>query len=213
LIASNSSAAIATVIAIAAVIGFFGCLAATTLLYRSKLNSLLLDNPTHRSLHSKPIAKIGGIGVAIGFLLAIGALEFFTPLIARTELISIGVYTLLVLLSVANDKIDISPLNRLILQIAICLLWALSTKTHSLGSVYGLISLVLVVLTLGWSLNLYNFMDGSDGLCGAMTLVGFGAYAWAAFHANALSIGILSLCVCAATIAFLCWNFPPRKYF
>jgi UDP-N-acetylmuramyl pentapeptide phosphotransferase/UDP-N-acetylglucosamine-1-phosphate transferase len=213
LINLNYGATIAMVTAISAAISFFGCFAVISLLYRSSLKTLLLDTPTHRSLHSKPIAKIGGIGVVVGVVLAIGALELFSPVFVRTELISVGLGTLLALLSIANDKIDISPLNRLVLQIAICLIWALSTKAYSVGSVYDLIIILLVVLTLGWSLNLYNFMDGSDGLCGAMTVIGFGAYAIAAFNANSLSIGLMSLSVCAAAAAFICWNFPPAKIF
>ena len=36
------------------------------------------------------------------------------------------------------------------------------------------------MLAIAWITNLYNFMDGSDGLAGGMTLIGFGAYALAA---------------------------------
>src|SRR5678810_149518 len=42
------------------------------------------------------------------------------------------------------------------------------------------VALVLIALGIAWITNLYNFMDGSDGLAGGMALIGFAAYAFAA---------------------------------
>ncbi len=133
--------------------------------------------------------------------------------ISSDVVISIAIYTLLALISVANDKIDIAPLTRLALHLGSCAAWVVFTQTLSLGSANGLALFCFLVLLLGWSLNLYNFMDGSDGLCGSMTLIGFGAYALMALHANALGIAAVSIIVCGAVSAFLYWNLPPAKVF
>jgi UDP-N-acetylmuramyl pentapeptide phosphotransferase/UDP-N-acetylglucosamine-1-phosphate transferase len=74
-----------------------------------------------------------------------------------------------------------------------------------------LVALVVVALVLAWSANLYNFMDGSDGLAGAMALVGFGALAIAASDDRALRIAAVALS-CAA-IPFLAVNRPPARVF
>jgi UDP-N-acetylmuramyl pentapeptide phosphotransferase/UDP-N-acetylglucosamine-1-phosphate transferase len=62
-----------------------------------------------------------------------------------------------------------------------------------------------------WSLNLYNFMDGSDGLAAAMAIVGFGAYAVAEIAGGAP--GTLPLAVAAAVLPFLAVNAPPARMF
>jgi hypothetical protein len=62
-------------------------------------------------------------------------------------------------------------------------------------------------------INLYNFMDGADGLAGGMAVVGFSAYAAAAGLAGNAHVALTSLCVAAAAAAFLVLNFPPARIF
>jgi len=64
-----------------------------------------------------------------------------------------------------------------------------------------------------WMTNLYNFMDGSDGLAGTMALVGFGAYAAAAALAGHGPLALVSLAVASASAGFLAFNFPPARVF
>jgi UDP-N-acetylmuramyl pentapeptide phosphotransferase/UDP-N-acetylglucosamine-1-phosphate transferase len=61
--------------------------------------------------------------------------------------------------------------------------------------------------------NLYNFMDGSDGLAGGMALFGFSTYAAAAAFGGAPDVVLLSLCLAAAAAAFLAFNFHPARIF
>ena len=68
------------------------------------------------------------------------------------------------------------------------------------------------VLALAWMTNLYNFMDGADGLAGGMTAIGFAAYAMAAASA-ASPIAPILFAICGAAAAFLAFNFPPAKVF
>ncbi len=69
----------------------------------------------------------------------------------------------------------------------------------------------VVMLTVAWAANLYNFMDGSDGLAAAMSVAGFGAYAAVLTHAGlspALPMGVV-----AATVPLLVANWPPARLF
>jgi UDP-N-acetylmuramyl pentapeptide phosphotransferase/UDP-N-acetylglucosamine-1-phosphate transferase len=77
----------------------------------------------------------------------------------------------------------------------------------------GWIELALLVLAVAWMINLYNFMDGADGLAGGMTVIGFSAYAAAAGLADNATLAVTSLCVAAAAAAFLTFNFPPARIF
>ena len=70
----------------------------------------------------------------------------------------------------------------------------------------------LVALACAWSLNLYNFMDGSDGLAAAMTLVGFAAYG-AALLANASSARAAAVRLRPQRCRVLAVNRPPARMF
>ncbi len=71
----------------------------------------------------------------------------------------------------------------------------------------------LLAVGTAWMTNLYNFMDGSDGLAGGMTLIGFAAYGSAAWAGGEYGLSLLLLCVAAAALAFLAFNFPPARVF
>ena len=61
--------------------------------------------------------------------------------------------------------------------------------------------------------NLYNFMDGSDGLAGGMAAIGFGALALAAWLGGAPGLAAFCAAIAAAALAFLRFNFPPARIF
>jgi UDP-N-acetylmuramyl pentapeptide phosphotransferase/UDP-N-acetylglucosamine-1-phosphate transferase len=61
--------------------------------------------------------------------------------------------------------------------------------------------------------NLYNFMDGSDGLAGGMTVIGFGYYGLFAFLAKEYDFAVINFSIAAAAMAFLLHNFYPARIF
>ncbi len=73
--------------------------------------------------------------------------------------------------------------------------------------------LPFLVVGLVWSMNLYNFMDGANGLAGSMAVIGFGALAIAAALAGASDLAVLSGVVAAAAFGFLVWNWDPARIF
>lgn len=66
-----------------------------------------------------------------------------------------------------------------------------------------------------WLINLYNFMDGADGLAGGMSLFGFGAYAAAALTRSnpSFDLAVGGAAVAGAALGFLCLNFHPARLF
>ena len=76
-----------------------------------------------------------------------------------------------------------------------------------------LLELALAVLAVTWLTNLYNFMDGSDGLAAGMALFGFGAFALAAFAAGDMALAVFSASLAGAAAAFLLFNFAPARIF
>lgn len=178
------------------------CLAALLLrvLLLPRARSLFLDHPNQRSLHRSPVPRTGGLGVVPG--LAAGCLLAGVNLLAMT--LAIG----LMVLSLVDDWRGLPPGVRLLGHLAAAAMFAIATL-HGLGWV----ETALVVLAIGWMTNLYNFMDGADGLAGGMALFGFGAYAWAAWTGGQEPFALACLAVAAAAAAFLLFNFPPARMF
>jgi len=74
---------------------------------------------------------------------------------------------------------------------------------------------VAITFVLVWMVNLYNFMDGSDGLAGGMTFFGFTGYAAAALLSPqpAPELAVAAASVAGASLGFLVLNFHPARIF
>src|SRR5207253_2182443 len=66
---------------------------------------------------------------------------------------------------------------------------------------------------VAWMTNLFNFMDGADGLAGGMAVIGFGALAVAAHATGATVVALAAAAIASANIGFLAHNFPPARVF
>jgi len=80
--------------------------------------------------------------------------------------------------------------------------------------ILGWLGNALSVLSIVWVLNLFNFMDGIDGLAAseAAYVTAAGAALWLLFGSDK-SLPVASLCVAASSLGFLVWNWPPAKIF
>jgi UDP-N-acetylmuramyl pentapeptide phosphotransferase/UDP-N-acetylglucosamine-1-phosphate transferase len=110
----------------------------------------------------------------------------------------------MIAISLWDDRRGVHAAVRLAVHVAAGALW-LWLAFPNANPVAALIAIV-------WMANLYNFMDGSDGLAGAMTIVGFGGYAAAAAWAGGDDTALF-LALVAATVPFLIRNLPPASVF
>lgn len=177
----------------------FACAVVLAVLLRFR--RVPLDVPNERSLHSRPVPRVGGIGIAAGMAAAIAAGVVRPSLVLLLALV-------LGALSFLDDLKPLPTGMRLAahLAAAAALVWYTFGPMDPLG-------LGLLVLAVAWMTNLYNFMDGSDGLAGGMALIGFGTYAIAANVAGHASLSALSVALTASAGAFLLFNFPPARIF
>jgi UDP-N-acetylmuramyl pentapeptide phosphotransferase/UDP-N-acetylglucosamine-1-phosphate transferase len=111
-------------------------------------------------------------------------------------------------LSLVDDLAQLPTLLRL----AAHLCAAAAFAWLALGTAEPL-AVALLALAIAWYTNLYNFMDGSDGLAGGMAVIGFGAYALAAYQAGHGALLAAGLAVAASALAFLFFNFHPARLF
>ena len=155
---------------------------------------LPLDIPNARSLHPAPVPRGGGLAIWVGWLAGTlwlpGAKPWLGPLLA------------VIAVSLLDDLRGVHPALRLIVQAAAAGVWIWLAQPQ--------LNAVLAILIIVWMANLYNFMDGSDGLAGAMALVGFGAYAAAAWLAGSAGTALF-LALAAASLPFLVKNLPPAR--
>lgn len=172
-------------------------------LARSRLSTLILDHPNPRSLHEAPVPRTGGLGLHAGFLIAAGVIA---PALPFAMWVAFGT---LLLISFLEDARGIPTLPRLAAHLAASGLfaWAVLYADH------GLAVAVIATLAVAWMANLYNFMDGSDGLAGSMAAIGFAFYGVAAWQAGSIEFALVNLSLAAAAAAFLCFNWHPARIF
>lgn len=178
------------------------------LLLRSSMARRLVAPVNDRSLHRQPTPRVGGLGVMAGVL----------PVLALQSDETIRWLALLALvLALVSLRDDWRPLPvglRLATHFLAAAALVLSVADHNALAGRGLgVAALLSVVAIAWMTNLYNFMDGADGLAGGMAVIGFGCLGWAAMGAHATSLAASCFAVSAAGAAFLLFNFPPARVF
>lgn len=160
-----------------------------------------IDQPNHRSLHQVAVPRSGGVGILAG--IAAGLMAATPPIALWAALAG------LVGISLFDDFRSLPARIRFLVQLAAAALatWALIPPG------WGLAGQAVFMLCILWMTNLYNFMDGSNGLAGGMAVFGFAAYALAASLAGQYDLAIWSACIAAAAVGFLVFNFDPARIF
>lgn len=88
------------------------------------------------------------------------------------------------------------------------------TLSLGFGTVYlGPLGGVLAAIGIIWSANLFNFMDGIDGIAGVETAFVTGLGGSFLLLAGSNGLGVLSLVIAGASLGFLVWNWPPARIF
>lgn len=171
--------------------------------------------PNGRSLHHGVVPRAGGWAIWAGFLpVALlwppsypGGLAGWLPGLV-----------VLAGLSAIDDARSLPIWTRLAVHGTVAVWTAAFLVTNTFGDgpsislASGRIALIaLVALLIAWSLNLYNFMDGSDGLAASMTVIGFAAYALGSGTIDPGAYACLALA--AAALPVLVVNAPPASLF
>ena len=178
------------------------------ILRRSRWAARLADQPNERSLHTAPTPRVGGLGVMAGAL-PVAAL-FADDSLA----VLLGCAALLALVSLIDDRQSLPIEVRLPAHLAAAAITVLAIAgPDTRHPALGVVEAALAIVALVWMTNLFNFMDGSDGLAGGMAAIGFGALAVAATQAGAMPLALVSGALAAASIGFLAHNFPPARAF
>jgi Fuc2NAc and GlcNAc transferase len=191
----------------------FGLSIGLTGAYRQyALTRRILDTPNQRSAHDTPIPRGGGV-VFVGLFL--GVIAWNVP----HQLLLFGWVLAIAVLGYMDDKRPIAVHYRFIVHIILGIgalialgglpdISVLGWTCHFNAWTSG-----IGVIFLIWMLNLYNFMDGINGLAGfeaICTTLGMAMI----YHLLQVPNEIQFLVVLAVVVAgFLIWNFPAAKLF
>jgi Fuc2NAc and GlcNAc transferase len=176
----------------------------------------ILDMPNERSAHQRPTPHGGGLPLMTAFLLSAGLCalaygpwpEGYQPILV--------VAGLLTLLGVLDDLWNLPVGGRFFLygMVAAMVSGALLQGRIELTSLPGGLLFALVSMAVLWTMNLYNFMDGIDGLAATQAIL---ACASAALLSRAYGgtpgYALLCLLLAASHLGFLLWNWQPARLF
>jgi Fuc2NAc and GlcNAc transferase len=201
------------------VVAFLATALLTALVRRYLFRRKAMDIPNERSSHSVPTPRGGGVGIVVVFLLIVllfiqrGAMSsnLGWALIAGGLAVAVAGFL--------DDHFRVSAWLRLLIHFAAAA-WAL-WRLDGMGPLHlgwiswdwGWVGQILALGGLVWMINLYNFMDGIDGLAGleALCVSALGGLLLAWSGLGGLSGGALALA--GASAGFLVWNWPPAKVF
>ncbi|MES2503226.1 MAG: glycosyltransferase family 4 protein [Pseudomonadota bacterium] len=170
------------------------------LILKTRIANMALDTPNQRSLHTKLTPRIGGLAIMAGVLISwlLIPINFYWILFPLS----------LLLISLVDDIYGLSVKWRFLMQLMVSAAFILLMLPLQ---AWWLVALLTLLIT--WMTNLYNFMDGSDGLAGGMGLFGFASYAIASTMMGDMHFAVMNAAISAACLAFLFFNFNPAKIF
>ncbi len=183
------------------------------------LRNNVIDVPNERSSHTIPTPTGGGVAIAMSMLLSsllfiVGTGDLF--------LLSLGLSSGVLIIGIVgwvDIHHEVPVMKRAILYLctsawAVLVFGGIDTLTfgdYSLKSVWLASSIAIVAVS--WLVNLYNFMDGTDGLAAIQAITS--AFCGGVFFivSGKFEAGILCLAIIFSSSAFLIWNWAPAKIF
>jgi UDP-N-acetylmuramyl pentapeptide phosphotransferase/UDP-N-acetylglucosamine-1-phosphate transferase len=175
----------------------------------------VIDSPNARSSHTRPTPRGGGLGFMAVILVGWTALWLAGSQIA-TPAVIVGAAAIAAI-SFADDLKSVQLGARLVVQ-AIAVALALATFPSDTPILAGVLPVVVdrivVALAWLWFINLFNFMDGIDGIAaGEAAIVAFGLVVLAAFYPQLGLAAPEAIVVGAAVVGFFRFNWPPARVF
>ena len=170
----------------------------------------ILDHPNERSSHAIPTPRGGGWGILLVLVPLWTALGVPVPVLAGLVLLA-GVSWL-------DDRRGLPPGPRLLAQAAAVALGLVALDGSGAGLVCqgwlpAWLDRGLTGLAWLWFINLFNFMDGIDGLAGGEAASVAGGLALVSAAAGAPGLVAPGLALAGAALGFLGWNWQPARVF
>lgn len=183
------------------------------------LKKNIIDNPNERSSHTIPTPRGGGMSIVVTFLLVLVGSMFSRELDLSTGLILAAAGFGIAVLGFLDDHGHINSMLRLAIHFVIAIgvvffLGGFSEVTLFNGNVQlGWLANIIAVLFLVWLLNLYNFMDGINGIASVEAITATVSLAAVYLLLNIPLSSELLLILASSVFGFVLWNFPKARIF
>ena len=196
-------------------LALFSCIG-TKLYINYARQKAILDIPNERSSHTLPTPRGGGVVFVALFLAVILLCPFFFPREASLWLALSGGGQAVAAVGWIDDRKTLPAWQRLGVH-SLAVLWALyhlgGMPSLSMGFTslpLGMFGSILAFIGGVWMINLYNFMDGIDGLAAGEAVLVASA---GAFLTKGTPVSFALFALAASVLGFLIWNWSPAKVF
>jgi len=196
-------------------LALIAALVLTPLMRWYSLRRGLIDQPGARRSHSSPVARGGGLAIGISLVMTAVAFAPNSAVVAPF----VGGAAIVSLLGWRDDHAPLGVGWRLGIQLLLAagiIAWLGPVEAISIGGVTiqaAWLWTPTAVLAIVWLMNLFNFMDGSDGLASSQAVISFTLFAFAFGLAGETAGAWLAAVAAGASLGFLFWNRPPASIF
>lgn len=185
-----------------------------------------IDAPSARKVHQKPIARLGGVAICTGTLVALlgawlaGVLNWLPPqTISGLISVVLGSFAFF-LIGLADDLLSLPAITRLVLQSAVAsAVWYAGVQIEFLtipgfGLVHlGWLSLPITIIWLTGVVNAINWIDGLDGLASGVAGIAAATSFLICLHTGQPTSALLVVALLGSLLGFLFYNFNPAQIF
>ncbi|MBS0290060.1 MAG: glycosyltransferase family 4 protein [Proteobacteria bacterium] len=178
----------------------------------------MLDEPNERSSHYAPTPRGGGVVFFLGWVIVLIVLAYLN-IISKKYLWFFSPAILIGFLGFWDDHQDLSAGLRFIIQ---CIGAGIGLFLVNEGG-YLIqpwltwlplpICFLVLVVAMVWTINLFNFMDGADGIAATQGIFVFGVGGYLLFQYQAYELATLAWSLSALVSGFLLWNWPTARIF
>ena len=193
--------------------------ALTGLVRRYALRRSILDVPNHRSSHTVPTPRGGGLAIAVVLLGGTAGATLAHVVAGPVGWAIVVGGTAVAAIGWLDDRRGVRASIRSLVHFAAAG-WVVfeagglpTLRVGGLSIELGVVGGVLAAFAIVWLTNLYNFMDGIDGIAGVEAVIVGGMGGALALAAGDRSIATVALLTTGAAAGFLVWNWPPARIF
>lgn len=184
------------------------------------LKKKIIDLPNTRSSHTAPTPRAGGIAIVLSFVGALGVLCLCRLIDTRTAVVLLVAGCAIALIGFLDDRRQLTAKWRLSVHLTaavfvVAIIGGIPEPELTKWGIGGFwFGSAFSVLVLAWGTNLFNFMDGIDGIAaGEAIFISTAAAGLNCFNGGDFGISATMLCLAAATLGCLVWNWPPARIF
>ncbi len=176
-----------------------------------------IDQPKDRGMHKKPIPRMGGVAIILGFMCSIAIVAPFMPEFFTSEFLGFIIGALIICVAgVLDDMKPLKPRQKLVFQIISALVVIFSGTriefvTWPLTAYLDAFSIPITLIWIIGVTNAVNLIDGIDGLAaGVSTICALCLVVLCILSGSNFAV-VLTVCLAGSCLGFLPRNFSPAE--